>query len=269
MQIAGNIFLKKALYRKVSAFFIACIFSPSLLAAECPLQGKAEKVEWDYVVDGDTLWLKDGRKVRFAGVNTPELAHDGRPAEPLGNQALSNLKNLLASSPYLLIQKTDRSHDHHGRLLAFPFLPDGTSINSLLIEQGLAFQIFSENYNPYSYCWSQLERKARADKLGIWKRWKLLDVRADKLKPGFQLVRGYVSSIYRSKSGNSVWLEFDGPLTVRIDKELASRDWLNAVKGERVEVRGWLVDRRKKTTLQAHQKPWLMNIYSEDALKKL
>nr|WP_228550594.1 thermonuclease family protein [Endozoicomonas sp. OPT23] len=269
MQIAGNIFLKKALYREVSVFFIVSIFCPFLFATECSLQGNAEKVEWDYVADGDTVWLKDGRKVRFAGINTPEIAHKDRAAEPRGDQAHSTLKKLLSPSPYLLLEIAERPYDHYGRLLASPFLPDGTSINSLLLEQGLAFQVFSENRNPYQFCWSELEKKAREKGLGVWKKWQLLDVRADRLKSGFQVVRGYISNIYRPKSGQSIWLEFDGPLVIRLDKERVSKAWLKSLKGQKVEVRGWLVDRRKKTTLKTHQKPWVVNVYSIDAIKRL
>ncbi len=259
--------MKKASYRKVSAFFIACLFSSLLMATECRLQGQAEKVEWDYIADGDTVWLKDGRKVRFAGINTPEISHKNRPAEPVGDEAFTALKTLLTASPTLFLQTI--GHDHYGRVLAYPFLLDGTSINGFLIEKGLAFQIFSENRNPYQFCWSQLERKARESKLGIWKKWKVLGVRADRLKSGFQVIQGYLTDTYRSRSGKSVWLEFDGPLVVRMDKELATKSMLKSLRGAKVEIRGWLVDRRQKGDFKSHQKPWLMNIYSFDALKKL
>ena len=35
----------------------------------------------DYIHDGDTLRLRDGRRVRLIGINTPELTRDNKPAE--------------------------------------------------------------------------------------------------------------------------------------------------------------------------------------------
>src|SRR5262245_6027922 len=39
------------------------------------------------VVDGDTLLLEGGIRVRLLGVNTPETKHPSRPVEPLGEEA--------------------------------------------------------------------------------------------------------------------------------------------------------------------------------------
>ena len=40
------------------------------------------QVKW--VVDGDTAFLVEGQKVRYIGINAPELAHDEYSAEPYG-----------------------------------------------------------------------------------------------------------------------------------------------------------------------------------------
>ena len=39
------------------------------------------------VVDGDTLILSNGQKVRYIGINAPELARDDHEAEPYGDAA--------------------------------------------------------------------------------------------------------------------------------------------------------------------------------------
>ena len=39
------------------------------------------------VVDGDTLLLDGGTRVRLIGVDTPETKHPNRPVEPLGREA--------------------------------------------------------------------------------------------------------------------------------------------------------------------------------------
>jgi endonuclease YncB( thermonuclease family) len=49
--------------------------------------GAREAVKVVRVVDGDTVLLEHGVRVRFLGVNTPEIAHDDQPEEPLGQEA--------------------------------------------------------------------------------------------------------------------------------------------------------------------------------------
>ncbi len=43
------------------------------------------RVQW--VNDGDTVVLADGRRVRYVGINTPEVANKGGPAERFGPEA--------------------------------------------------------------------------------------------------------------------------------------------------------------------------------------
>jgi len=43
------------------------------------------QIKW--VVDGDTVVLSDGQRVRYIGINAPELAHDDHKAEPYGEES--------------------------------------------------------------------------------------------------------------------------------------------------------------------------------------
>ena len=44
-----------------------------------------QRVKW--VIDGDTIVLSNGPKVRYIGIDAPELAHDDHEAEPYGVEA--------------------------------------------------------------------------------------------------------------------------------------------------------------------------------------
>jgi endonuclease YncB( thermonuclease family) len=54
------------------------------------------------VIDGDTLELSDGTKVRLIGVDTPELARAGRPAEPFAHEAARFTEQFLSQGPVRL-----------------------------------------------------------------------------------------------------------------------------------------------------------------------
>jgi endonuclease YncB( thermonuclease family) len=61
------------LKRFILILLMVCIMAASVVyGAE-----KRGRVRW--VVDGDTVVLMGGERLRYAGINTPEVAHDGEP----------------------------------------------------------------------------------------------------------------------------------------------------------------------------------------------
>ena len=68
------------------------LFCPAPVIAET--EGRLGQVA--KFVDGDTLILDPGEAIRLVGINTPEMARDGRPAEPLALEARDTLVALLA-----------------------------------------------------------------------------------------------------------------------------------------------------------------------------
>ncbi|MES0396950.1 MAG: thermonuclease family protein, partial [Syntrophobacteria bacterium] len=51
------------------------------------------KVHW--VDDGDTIVVAGGERVRYLGINTPEVAHKDEPGEPFGDEAKAFNKKLV------------------------------------------------------------------------------------------------------------------------------------------------------------------------------
>ena len=88
------------------------------------------------VIDGDTFVLRDGQRVRVAGLDTPERGHRARcPREQaLAVRATERARALLADGFTLL---PARSRDKYGRLLASVVLPDGRDFAAVLIDEGL------------------------------------------------------------------------------------------------------------------------------------
>jgi micrococcal nuclease len=71
-------------------------------------------VEVAEVVDGDTLELVDGRRVRVLGIDTPERG------EPCYAEATDHLTSLVGSGPVFLVgDPTQRDVDRYGRLLRY------------------------------------------------------------------------------------------------------------------------------------------------------
>jgi len=88
------------------------------------------------VVDGDTIWF-EGRKIRLADINTPEISQPGCAFEAeLGERATMRLTALLNEGPFTL-RREGRDRDRYGRELRV-LLRDGQSLGATLVAEGLA-----------------------------------------------------------------------------------------------------------------------------------
>ena len=118
------------------------------------------------VVDGDTLVLDGGERVRLIGVDTPEK-DDRRPqVRRLAAAATEFTRRLCERRPVRLEYDLER-RDRHERTLAYVFLEDGTFVNAEIVRQGYGFAYTRfpfrhlEEFRAY-------ERDARAAGRGLW-----------------------------------------------------------------------------------------------------
>jgi endonuclease YncB( thermonuclease family) len=225
------------------------------LAAVCPADHTSERVHVVYVYDGDTVKLQDGRRVRFIGINTPELEHKGKPVQPLAQAARTGLESLLdANSRTLLLQYGKQQHDHYGRMLAHAFLENGENVAARLLRQGLATTLVVPPNTWGEHCYQGLENSARAGRLGLWALDDYQSHAARSLPPdtrGFRIVTGRISAIRRSR--HNIWLDLEDSLTVQIPvKSLANFGTFDfdTLTGQIIEVRGWIRPDRNKPKLK-------------------
>ena len=86
------------------------------------------------VVDGDTLLLDTGERVRLIGVDTPETKHPDLPVDPLGLEAAAFVEKRVEGREVEL--RFDRERfDPHQRLLAYVYV-DGECLNEEIIRAG-------------------------------------------------------------------------------------------------------------------------------------
>jgi micrococcal nuclease len=127
------------------------------------------EVKW--VIDGDTIVLKDGRHVRYIGVNAPEIAHDKQPAEPLGYQAKRFNSRQVAAQKIRLEFDRERS-DRYGRVLAHIFLPNGEWINAKILKAGYGYLLYRKPNVKYTADLLNAQRYAMGLEKGIWRNWQ-------------------------------------------------------------------------------------------------
>jgi endonuclease YncB( thermonuclease family) len=136
--------------------------------AQAPKPPKdARKVTVSRVVDGDTVELSDGTKVRLIGMNTPESVDPRRPVQAFGKEA-SNYAKTLLEGKQILLDEGRTQKDKYGRTLAWLWLLDGRFVNALLVRDGYA-QVYTFSDNPdNAELLLACQREARDANRGLW-----------------------------------------------------------------------------------------------------
>ncbi|RRJ83148.1 thermonuclease family protein [Aestuariirhabdus litorea] len=247
---------KKALV--ASAFFIAWNLAQ---AQSCGPEGTLERVEWQRVFDGDTLLLRDGRRVRLVGVNTPELGRDGRSDGVGARAAKAFVEQRLRGGEPLLIEPAEQPRDRYGRLLARVYLgQERRSLSELLLEQGLGVLVVVPPNERGWGCLAQAEARARARRLGVWR--SLPSSLSGLTHSGFYLLEGRVTGV--NEGGDALWVALGERLVLRFSRhDLARFPALERrlLKGQRLEVRGWVIDRQARGgKLKPGHRRWMLPV---------
>ncbi len=120
------------------------------------------------VIDGDTLELVDGTRVRLIGVDTPELGRFGQPAQPLAHEATRFTQQFLAGGPVRLQNDPYEQQDRYGRRLAYVWVED-RMLNEELLRAGLARTRIEFHYaEAMKVRFSLAEQEARQARRGLW-----------------------------------------------------------------------------------------------------
>ena len=113
------------------------------------------------VVDGDTIHL-NGKKIRFTGIDTPELRQTCIKDEIKNYCGVTAKQILIDKIGNNIIECISEGKDQYKRTLAECFV-NNESLSSYLVRSGYAFA-----YRKYSKKFIEDENYAKANKLGMW-----------------------------------------------------------------------------------------------------
>ena len=123
-----------------------------------------------YVNDGDTIVLTNGKRVRYIGVNAPEIDHHNHRAQPFGYEARTFNKKMVLNRK-IRLEFDQEDHDRYGRRLAYIFLPDGTFLNENLLQIGYAYFLFKKPNLKYNQRLLKAQQEAMKAERGLWNNW--------------------------------------------------------------------------------------------------
>jgi micrococcal nuclease len=130
-------------------------------------QAKLIKVKVKRVIDGDTVVLSTGERLRYAGINTLELhTPEGKP-QPFAVEAYL-LNKKLTEGKTLYLKLSLRKRDRYGRLLGELYFPNGTAVSEILVKEGLALVCFYPGNAEFYKKYLPLQRKALKQRKGIF-----------------------------------------------------------------------------------------------------
>jgi micrococcal nuclease len=124
------------------------------------VRGQTEQVTVKRAVDGDTVELSDGRRIRLVGINTPERE------EPLYAEAKAALKELVEGAQVTLEFDRERT-DQYQRTLAYMFKGE-MFVNGEIVRRGLAYCYTWEPNVAHRDEFLGFQRQARVARAGLW-----------------------------------------------------------------------------------------------------
>ena len=117
--------------------------------------------------DGDTIILESGERIRYLGIDAPEVAHDRVKADCFGEQA-KELNSDLVLHQRVSLRYDREVIDPYGRFLAYVILPDGRCANLEMLRAGCAC-VFrtAQGFSRFEEFLSQ-QREALHKRKGLW-----------------------------------------------------------------------------------------------------
>lgn len=224
----------------LAATAILALSSAGAAADGCrAYSGPGDPVLVRKVIDGDSLVLQDGTKVRIIGINTTEVWPDPRPA-PYSLRARYHSHRLVRDSDHRvhLYPGTER-YDRYGRLLAHVVLGNGRDLGEELLLAGLAAAVYIPPNTYRAECYHRAERQARSHHRGLWSV-------EDPFHRRFQVIEGEIRHFQRGQGSMILYIGAQ-----KLPIAIVTHQWqpnakefnLGRLYGRKIRASGWL-DRR-------------------------
>ena len=203
------------------------------------------------VIDGDTIVLQSGERVRLAGINTPELGRGGRLSEPLAKKASSTLRDLIGGQ-LVGLEEAEDPLDRYGRTLAYIYNSAGQSLQRQLLLKGLASAVAISPNLRHLDEYVSAETTARANNQGMWTidYYRASSVEMIRPKAGYTFVYGRVQRVELTEK----WFVF--ALAKKFVVLVPRQQWNRhfdykpcSLDRARIAVRGWVSMARKRYRL--------------------
>ncbi len=132
------------------------------------------------VVDGDTIVLENGERVRYIGIDAPETSHPTHGKQCYGEEAAARNRELVEGKTVRL-EKDQSDRDQYDRLLRYVYVcpqsgyvcpqsgcGDEVFVNAQLVAEGFAYASYFPPDRRHYQALLALELQAEQHHLGLW-----------------------------------------------------------------------------------------------------
>jgi len=147
---------------------IPATVAPARVAEGVPAGGDDTTVE--RVIDGDTIVVAGGTRIRLIGIDTPETVEPGTPVQCFGPEATRYANELMPVGTRIRLVYDVERLDRFGRSLAYVYkLDDGLFVNRAIARNGFAQQSTFPPNVAHVEEFRQAVAEARDANLGLWR----------------------------------------------------------------------------------------------------
>lgn len=123
------------------------------------------------IIDGDTIEIENNQRIRYIGINSPEMKAKGKPDQCFAQEAKKKNEELVLNKAVRL-EKDISNIDTYNRLLRFVYVqqPNGKElfVNEYLVQEGFAQLMTIPPDISKADIFKKLQASARDDKKGLW-----------------------------------------------------------------------------------------------------
>lgn len=151
----------------VRVWLLLAVFS--VFATPASVAGDVLEGRVVWIDDGDTIDVRLGgrrERVRYIGLNAPEVGHRGVGGEP-GGRAAAWMNARLLGDGRVRLELDAETRDAYGRLLAYVWVGN-RMVNAELLHRGYARALRIPPNVRYAALFASLERQARQAGRGLW-----------------------------------------------------------------------------------------------------
>lgn len=142
-------------------FFSIAFSFPCTKSYSIQPEGPDKRVKVIKVIDGDTVIVANGEKVRYLGIDTPERGEPFYQESSQANRRLVEGKTIRLESGY-------RERDSYDRILAYVWVDD-ILVNAELVQGGYA-RVRGPLDDRYRKIFLKYQQEAFRDQRGLWKK---------------------------------------------------------------------------------------------------
>lgn len=120
------------------------------------------------VIDGDTIEVQTGERIRYIGINTPEIKHRDKRIRCLAQEA-KKINESLVLHKTVQLKKDVSEIDKFGRLLRYVYI-DNLFVNEYLVRKGYAY---ASSFPPdvmYESLFHEAQKDAQENQEGLWSK---------------------------------------------------------------------------------------------------